>query len=169
MSIGDILREFKYDIQSEKGKIITELFEKYQMTGVYPPFDIPAQIMLEHLQINYGKICLIDGFQKTMDMVKCWEKYVELNVNLRMVVVLDCSVEILKNRLLCRSGGIRKDGTVEIIEKRLVNFFIENSKIVEYFQNKINPDEFFMLNTDKLADEVLSDFENLLKSKNLII
>jgi adenylate kinase family enzyme len=167
ISIGDILRDFKYDTQSEKGKTISELFANYEKTGTYPPFDVAADIILDHIRLNKGKICLVDGFQKNMNAIYSWEKIIEPFVNLKLAVILECNLDLLFDRLVKRCGN-RKDGKLEIIKKRLDDFKIEGEKIFKYFKARLDKDDLVFINTEKLPDEVLNEFEDLIRLKNLI-
>lgn len=96
---------------------------------------------------------LIDGFPRNIENLSTWEKIMNDKINLPFILHLECSQEIMVNRLLKRgeTSG-RSDDNIDSIKKRLVTYENETREIVKYYseQNKnydvnseVEPDKVF--------------------------
>ncbi len=165
ISIGEILLEFNFDTTTERGKILKEELENYKITGKYPNFETPSYILLDKMKEDPDKIYLIDGFHKNMEIVNYWETIIEEHVDCKMFLELKCSIDILRERLMSRK---RKDGSAEVINKRLGVHSNEGPKIVDYYKDRISLNNIFCINTEGSTEEIFSEFEQLVKMKGLI-
>lgn len=103
---------------------------------------------------------LIDGFPRNIENLSTWEKIMNDKINLPFILHLECSQEIMVNRLLKRgeTSG-RSDDNIDSIKKRLVTYENETREIVKYYseQNK-NYDVNSEVEPDKVFEEIRKIF-----------
>lgn len=116
-STGELLRE-EVKSGSEIGKYIDGLISK----GELVPGHISVDILRKNiLRLSMDQICLIDGFPRNQDNIDNWEKVIGGDVEIIGCIYLECSEEVMKDRILHRNQG-RSDDTAEIFLNRIKIF-----------------------------------------------
>ena len=77
---------------------------------------------------------LIDGFPRNVENLSKWEQLMNEKVDTPFILHLECSQEVMTNRLLERgkTSG-RSDDNIESIKKRFVTYENETKEIIKYF------------------------------------
>jgi UMP-CMP kinase len=153
LSIGDILREVR-----KTNNEINEMFTKYEQTGELFDHDLPALILKEYIFENKNKVCIIDGFHKTLEINECWNKHIAPYVDILLIIYFECSELTLKNRLNKRQ---RKDDNETVIEKRIETAIKETTKVLNYY-NKIYSELIYKINSEYESDNVFNQICNII-------
>ena len=128
LSAGDLLRK-----EREKGGEIAKMIETYIQNGKIVPSEITVGLIHSAMQQMDSIKFLIDGFPRDINNISCWEKNMN-NVELKFVIFLDVSEEIMTSRLLERSKTSgRSDDNLETIKKRFRTYINETKPIIDIF------------------------------------
>jgi UMP-CMP kinase len=132
LSAGDLLRDERKTPGSQYGETI----EKYIVDGKIVPSEITVSLLekaMKKVGLEGGRF-LIDGFPRNVENLSKWEQLMNGKVNLAFLLHLECSQEVMTNRLLERgkTSG-RSDDNIESIKKRFVTYENETKEIVKYY------------------------------------
>lgn len=134
ISIGDVLREAR-EKDNEEGKIIDGYMQEFEKTGKLMPVDVTFH-MLFRTMIDNGwnkKPFLIDGFIKDFTIIKKWDIYIRPIIDLKLVILMDCPIEVMRFRLAKRAlTSDRKDE--KISEIRIKTFIERTLPALDYFE-----------------------------------
>ena len=127
LSAGDLLRE-ESKKDTDNAKIIQEVFK----AGKLVPTRITCSLLRDAiLTISHKKKegikFLIDGYPRNKENMDGWNDVIGDKITVNHALYLDCSKDILKERLLKRK---RKDDVPEIIEKRFATFEKEELPVI---------------------------------------
>ena len=77
---------------------------------------------------------LIDGFPRNIENLSKWEQIMNDKIEMAFILHLECSQEVMTNRLLERgkTSG-RSDDNIESIKKRFVTYENETKEIIKYY------------------------------------
>lgn len=79
--------------------------KEFETTGRLMPCDIPLKYLMKRMRKHglYSNIFLIDGFIKSVYMYHYWDQMIGDSVEVKGVLYLQCSDEILLSRLTERA------------------------------------------------------------------
>lgn len=141
LSAGDLLREEKEKPASELATLINTCI----VEGKIVPADVTVKLLRNAMDKNYSENnnknkFLVDGFPRDLENLACWQKNMDDIANVQFLLFLDCSHEIMVERLLERgkTSG-RSDDNMATIEKRLATYEQQTRPIIERFtaDNKV--------------------------------
>ena len=132
LSAGDLLREERKTPGSKYGETI----EKYIVDGKIVPSEITVMLLetaMKKAGLEGGRF-LIDGFPRNVENLSKWEQIMNDKTNVPFILHLECSQEVMTNRLLERgkTSG-RSDDNIESIKKRFVTYENETKEIIKYY------------------------------------
>lgn len=130
--VGELLRKEALQ-DTQRGKWIASIIHEGNIVPGYVTLGLLSQAM-ERERRRGTRAILMDGFPRTLDQAIAFEKEIGC---CQAVLYLECSLEVLKRRLLCRglSSG-RKDDIARVIDQRLETFEKKTSQVVEYYRKK---------------------------------
>ncbi|KAL4512811.1 hypothetical protein ABPG72_017496 [Tetrahymena utriculariae] len=149
LSAGDLLRE-----ERASGSKDAELIESIIRDGKIVPSEITVKLLKNAMEKNgWAKSkFLIDGFPRSQDNLDGWNQIMGNLVNFKFVLFLDCSEDIMTQRIMKRaeSSG-RSDDNIESLKKRFRTYIESTKPIIDFYakQNKI-----VTVNAEKSIDEV---------------
>lgn len=123
LSSGDIFREIAKD-EGELGQKIREMLNSGRLVDDQTTCEVVKKKLEEK---DYHGGFIMDGFPRTLEQIKIFDP------GFNLVFYLDVSKKISLERLLKR---VREDDTPEVIEKRLIAYYIQTHPLLEYF-NKL--------------------------------
>ncbi|EME29073.1 adenylate kinase [Galdieria sulphuraria] len=130
--VGDLLR--KEALQNTlRGNWIASIIDEGNIVPGYVTLGLLSQA-IERERRKGTQAILMDGFPRTLDQAIAFEKQVGRCI---AVLYLDCSLQVMKQRLLQRglSSG-RQDDVARVIQQRLETFERQTSQVVEYYRQK---------------------------------
>ena len=159
IATGDIFRELMKE-NSELGKKVKSYVEK----GLLVPDEVVMEVLKQRLsKIPEGKGFILDGFPRTMEQAKMFDKITKIDVILMLDVPDWIIIERLSTRRICRNCGAvynvkflkskvegvcdrcggqlyqRADDNPEVIKKRLQVYQEQTRPLVEFFKEKKIP------------------------------
>jgi len=168
LSAGDLLREERSS-GSEQG----EMIDRYMAEGKIIPVEVTARLLKEAIEKDKHKVSLflIDGFPRNADNLDGWDKIVGDSVNVQFMLFMECSEEVMTERLLHRgetSGRI--DDNAESIRKRFRTYQTETMPVILQFEKmdklkRIDSGE----PVKQVYEQVQSAFEPIVKKKRRIV
>ncbi len=138
LSIGDILRERRTK-DTDEGRQIDEYMKEYEKTGRLMPTGFVLQVMLSKMkEVGWEKnTYLLDGFIKTMDMVRAWDKEMGDKIELKRVINYECPTNVMEERLLNRAKTeSRGDDNIDLIKKRFKLYTDQTLQVVEEYKKR---------------------------------
>lgn len=134
LSAGELLRE-----ERKKGSQKGELIESYLVEGKIVPSEITVGLLEDAMLANgwdQSKF-IIDGFPRNFENMNNWNTLMEEKVDLKKVLVFDCPLEVLEERILKRaSTSGRSDDNIESLRKRFTTFQEETCEVIKFFQER---------------------------------
>ncbi|EAR94007.1 UMP-CMP kinase (macronuclear) [Tetrahymena thermophila SB210] len=149
LSAGDLLRE-----ERASGSKDAELIESIIREGKIVPSEITVKLLKNAMEKNgWAKSkFLIDGFPRSQDNLDGWNQMMGHLINFKFVLFLDCSEDIMTQRIMKRaeSSG-RSDDNIESLKKRFRTYIESTKPIIDFYakQNKV-----ITVNAEKSIDEV---------------
>lgn len=131
LSTGDLLREEK-----KSGSKDAEMIEGYLREGKLVPSELLVGLVRKAMLANgwAKKRFLIDGYPRNEENVRVWDEKMA-DVKVLFLLFLECSEEVLTQRILGRNQG-RSDDNPESLKKRLQVFEAETRPVLEIFRKK---------------------------------
>lgn len=133
LSAGDLLRE-----EVKKGGEFANLIQSIQLKGELVPADLVVRLLSNAMNtewnLNGRDKFLIDGFPRNAENASVWFQKMSSETIIDMVITLDCSEEVMKERILNRgkTSG-RADDNEETLLKRFVTFRKDTEPILKSF------------------------------------
>ncbi|CBY41237.1 unnamed protein product, partial [Oikopleura dioica] len=135
LSAGDLLREERKRAGSQFGELIEECI----VQGTIVPVEITCQL----LENAMNKIMvdskgeqdkfLIDGFPRNVDNLQGWTKQMDGKTDDRIVLYLNCPLEVCESRIMERSKTSgRSDDNIEALRKRFKTYEESTKGIIEH-------------------------------------
>ncbi|KAL4481666.1 hypothetical protein ABPG74_007755 [Tetrahymena malaccensis] len=149
LSAGDLLRE-----ERASGSKDAELIESIIREGKIVPSEITVKLLKNAMEKNgWAKSkFLIDGFPRSQDNLDGWNTMMGNLVNFKFVLFLDCSEDIMTQRIMKRaeSSG-RSDDNIESLKKRFRTYIESTKPIIDFYakQNKV-----VTVNAERSIEEV---------------
>mmetsp|Transcript_60109 Transcript_60109/g.173352 ORF Transcript_60109/g.173352 Transcript_60109/m.173352 type:complete len:275 (-) Transcript_60109:150-974(-) len=135
LSAGDCIRAER----QRPGSEMAALIEARLKEGKLIPSDVTVGLLKEEMRRQgwAGGKYLIDGFPRSADNFKTWESLVGNTVDLKFVLLIECSEEVMMKRLLKRgeTSG-RSDDNEETIRKRFETHMKEAVPVQELLEQK---------------------------------
>jgi len=130
LSAGDLLREERKRPGSEYG----ELIENHIKEGKLVPVEITVKLIKKAMEEQgwEGGRFLVDGFPRSIDNMKGWDKVIGTSANVKLALFFQCSEEVMEERLLERgkTSG-RSDDNAAAIKKRFKTFQDESMPVAD--------------------------------------
>ncbi|KAG8230174.1 hypothetical protein J437_LFUL006106 [Ladona fulva] len=152
LSAGDLLREERAKPNSKHG----ELIEDYIRNGKIVPVEITCSLLKDAMEKSGREHFLIDGFPRSDDNLRGWNRAMSNEVNLQFVLYFECPEDVCVGRCLKRgsAGSGRSDDNMESLKKRFKTYVNDTMPIIDHYQS-LNLLRKIDANRD--ADEVFSD------------
>lgn len=134
LSAGDLLREER-DSGSDDAKLINDIIVR----GEIVPVKITVNLIKKAMEKNgwASKKYLVDGFPRNQDNENGWHEVMGDTVEVQFVLFLDCSEEVMLDRLLKRGEAAgdnkRNDDNLETAKKRFRTFQESTMPIVTLY------------------------------------
>jgi UMP-CMP kinase len=131
LSAGDLLRE-----ERNSGSKLADMINTCIAEGQIVPAEVTVGLLLKAMDASPTKKFLVDGFPRNMENLQCWEDQVSKFVNVKFLLFLECSEQIMLDRLLERgkTSG-RNDDNVESIKKRFKTYRDSTMPIINHFRD----------------------------------
>ncbi|XP_067828917.1 adenylate kinase isoenzyme 5-like [Heptranchias perlo] len=129
LSTGNLLRK-EISNETDRGNKIKKIMTEGGLVPLGTTLEILKDAMLENLQETKG--FMIDGYPRTLKQAEAFEKSFALP---SIVLLIDCSPEVMKQRLMNRgqTSG-RFDDNEVTIGKRVEAYFVENLPVVKHYE-----------------------------------
>lgn len=136
LSAGDLLREERQRPGSAFGEMIDDSLRQGKIVPVAVTCSLLENAMNENIAADKSKNkFLIDGFPRNQDNLDGWIKQMQDKVNLKFVLVFDCTEAICVDRCLNRNIG-RTDDNIESLKKRFNVFYHDSLPIIDYYDRQ---------------------------------
>ena len=132
LSAGDLLRAERSS-GSEQG----EMIDRYMAEGKIIPVEVTARLLKEAIDKDKSEVALflIDGFPRNADNLDGWERIVGDSVHVQFMLFMECSEEVMTQRLLSRGATSgRIDDNAESIKKRFRTYQTETMPVILQFE-----------------------------------
>mmetsp|Transcript_116 Transcript_116/g.357 ORF Transcript_116/g.357 Transcript_116/m.357 type:complete len:205 (+) Transcript_116:72-686(+) len=133
LSAGDLLRE----AQAKPTHPHSELIREYIREGKIVPREITISLLKEAMEKSTNPGFLIDGFPRAVEQAEGFEKAVR---RCDFVLFLDCSEEIMEERIMSRTRefqaankAVREDDNLESLHKRFKVYHDQSVPVVEHY------------------------------------
>lgn len=144
--IDDSLRQGKIVPVAVTCSLLENAMNEYiavciKMTLMIISLPIKMLLMNENICLNIFQAdksknkFLIDGFPRNQDNLDGWIKQMQDKVNLKFVLVFDCTEAICVDRCLNRNIG-RTDDNVESLKKRFNVFYHDSLPIIDFYDRQ---------------------------------
>ncbi|KAK3034553.1 hypothetical protein RJ639_033799 [Escallonia herrerae] len=127
LSTGDLL-EAEINSGSEHGTMITNIKAEGKLVST----ELVAKLLQQAMEKSENKKFLIDGFPRNQENLAAAQNILKLEPDL--VLVLECSMEVIINRLLNRNQG-RVDDNYQTIQRRLQVYTDSTLPVIEYYDS----------------------------------
>eukprot|EP00761_Pharyngomonas_kirbyi_P011847 gb/GECH01011873.1/.p1 GENE.gb/GECH01011873.1/~~gb/GECH01011873.1/.p1 ORF type:complete len:191 (+),score=51.47 gb/GECH01011873.1/:1-573(+) len=154
LSAGDLLRA-EMNSGSEHGEMISRMIKN----GEIVPKEVTIGLLKKAiLEADNETGYLIDGFPRAIDQSEDFENNV---VKSKFMLFLDCSEEVMQDRLLQRgqSSG-RSDDNIESIKKRFRTYLEQTMPVIEKYEKE---GKLRKVSAMRSVEEVFDDVEKLFK------
>ncbi|MEM3731546.1 MAG: nucleoside monophosphate kinase [Candidatus Bathyarchaeia archaeon] len=156
IATGDIFRKIIKE-ETDLGRKVREYVEK----GLLVPDDLVIEVLKQRInKIPRGKGFILDGYPRTLEQAKAFEKIAKVDVIIQLVVPEWIIIERLSSRRICKNCGEvynirylkpkrdmlcdkcggplyqRSDDTPEVIRKRIEVYEQQTKPILEYYRGK---------------------------------
>lgn len=131
LSAGDLLRE-----ERQSGSELAEMINHYIKEGLIVPAEVTVGLLKTAMEKSGQTKFLVDGFPRDMDNLRCWETVMAPFAKVAFLLFLDCTEEVMKDRLLERgkTSG-RSDDNLESIVKRFRTYEEQTRPIINHFES----------------------------------
>ncbi|KAK8794813.1 hypothetical protein WA158_001794 [Blastocystis sp. Blastoise] len=157
ISAGDCLRE-EQQTQSKDADLIRE----YIREGKIVPGHITINLLWKKIQSNVNNghpNMIIDGFPRSMENLNDWNEIVGDKANLLFILLLECSDEVMTERVMSRSRASgREDDNPEALIKRFKTHHETSLPVIELFRAK---NMVRQINADQTIEQVSGDIQKI--------
>ncbi|KAM7287757.1 UMP-CMP kinase [Ixodes scapularis] len=148
VSVGDLLRREEGTVGSVYGPVIRVL-------GKHVPPEITLELLKCAIAESKADTFLLDGFPRSLDLLKGWNADMADRFPLKFVLFLDCPGEICRMRVVRRAeqgSGRPDDRSITFSERqqrfmtqtmRVINHFYGTNAVVRVDSRASNPDAVF--------------------------
>ena len=125
-------------------------------------FYIAKNILLAFMEkqvITDDNLLLLNGLPRHVDQARAVDEIIEI----KGLIHLECEPAVVKERILCNSGGdrtCRTDDSIEAIEKKLELFNNRTMKILDYYGSKKINIEKVSVSAETTPENILQTLEN---------
>ncbi|XP_059495898.1 adenylate kinase isoenzyme 5-like isoform X2 [Stegostoma tigrinum] len=131
LSTGNLLRK-EISNETERGNKIKKIMLEGGLVPLGTTLEILKDAMLENLQETKG--FMIDGYPRTLKQAEAFDKSFTLPT---VVLLIDCSPEVMKERLINRGQtSERFDDNEVTIAKRVESYFVDSVPVVKHYDAK---------------------------------
>ncbi|XP_059848304.1 adenylate kinase isoenzyme 1-like isoform X2 [Hypanus sabinus] len=131
LSTGNLLRK-EITNETERGKKIKKIMVEGGLVPLGITLEILRDAMLENLQETKG--FMIDGYPRTLKQAETFDKSF---IPPTIVLLIDCSPEVMKQRLINRGQASgRFDDNEVTISKRVETYFADSVPVVKHYEGK---------------------------------
>ncbi|GCC18519.1 hypothetical protein chiPu_0020825, partial [Chiloscyllium punctatum] len=131
LSTGNLLRK-EISNETERGNKIKKIMLEGGLVPLGTTLEILKDAMLENLQDTKG--FMIDGYPRTLKQAEAFDKSFTLPT---VVLLIDCSPEVMKERLINRGQtSDRFDDNEVTITKRVESYFVDSVPVVKHYETK---------------------------------
>ena len=122
--------------ERKSGSKDAEMIESYLKEGKLVPSELLVGLVRKAMVAKgwSSKRFLIDGYPRNEENVRVWDQKMP-DVKVIFLLFLECSEEVLTQRILGRNQG-RSDDNPESLKKRLKVFEAETRPVLEIFRKK---------------------------------
>ena len=134
LSTGDLLRE-----ECKKGGDLATKLNEVMSQGKLVSSDLLVQLLNKAMKDRgwEKKKFLIDGFPRNQENIDEWNKQIGEKANLKFVLMMDVSEEVMKERLLKRGKDSgRADDNEATIIKRFDTFKNESMPVIKVYEKQ---------------------------------
>jgi len=136
LSAGDLLRAERNRPDSEFAELIETSIKQGKIVPVAVTCSLLENAMNASIAADSNKHkFLIDGFPRNQDNLDGWNKQMQAKVNLKFVLVFDCTEVVCIERCLNRDSG-RTDDNIESLKKRFDVFYHDSLPIIDYYDGQ---------------------------------
>ena len=165
LSAGQLLREETLNPESPHAALIEECL----VSGKIVPVEISLALIRNAMEGTSGKslIFLIDGFPRNFDNLEGWTQYMGDAAVVWGVLVYQCPLSILEERVLDRAKGSgRSDDNVESLRKRFSTFEGEAVPVIDALRliKEETLLELVEIRGDQTLQDVWKDTQNCMNS-----
>lgn len=155
ISAGDLLRKEKSS-GSELGKKIASIIDK----GNLVPDEMITNIISNELKKPTKGFFLVDGYPRTVKQGESLDRM----INVKTVIWLNVSegITIKRNLERGKTSGRTDDSNVEVIKKRINNYYESSTPLKQFYKNRIievsgegTPDEVYMNVLRNIKNELI--------------
>lgn len=155
ISIGEVLRAE----MDREGSQYAATIRENMLAGTVGPKEVTIPLLKSHVvaaSAAGAKVLVLDGFPRTLDQLESFEDVVG---RLDFVILLDCSADMIFDRLLPRG---RFDDNVDNIRRRLLTFDTTTAKVIHEFtvQGRIKIVD-AARPVERVSDQLASIFDSL--------
>lgn len=158
-SAGDILR----NVVKNKSHPKWEELQNKMNAGMFVSSKELVGFIKAEFKPYGGKKILLDGFPRNEENIKEWNEQMKDECEEQGVLLLDCSVETMKKRMLGRNEG-RADDKEEILVKRIEGFVKETVPCLKCYEDS---GKLIKVNAEGSKEEVLDAVKKVFKEKGL--
>ncbi|XP_072346962.1 adenylate kinase isoenzyme 5-like isoform X2 [Scyliorhinus torazame] len=131
LSTGNLLRK-EISNETDRGNKIKKIMIEGGLVPLGTTLEILKDAMLESLEETKG--FMIDGYPRTLKQAEAFDKSFTLPT---VVLLIDCSPEVMKERLMNRGQtSDRFDDNEVTIRKRVDAYFIDSVPVVKHYESK---------------------------------
>ncbi|XP_078387222.1 adenylate kinase isoenzyme 5-like [Cetorhinus maximus] len=131
LSTGNLLRK-EISNETDRGNKIKKIMIEGGLVPLGTTLEILKDAMLENLQETKG--FMIDGYPRTLKQAEAFDKSFTLPT---IVLLIECSPEIMKERLMSRGQtSNRFDDNEVTICKRVDAYFVDSTPVVKHYETK---------------------------------
>eukprot|EP00828_Plagiopyla_frontata_P043699 TRINITY_DN691_c0_g1_i3.p3 TRINITY_DN691_c0_g1~~TRINITY_DN691_c0_g1_i3.p3 ORF type:complete len:125 (-),score=30.97 TRINITY_DN691_c0_g1_i3:25-399(-) len=103
---------------------------------------------------------IIDGFPRNQENYDVWAKIIGETIELKFVLVLDCSYQAMEKRVLKRAESeTRSDDNIETLKRRFATYEKETIPVIELYEKKGMVKR---VNAERIIGEIFEEVKNCL-------
>eukprot|EP00037_Helgoeca_nana_P012590 m.114976 g.114976 ORF g.114976 m.114976 type:complete len:223 (+) comp21532_c0_seq3:87-755(+) len=139
LSAGELLRA-----ERQSGSSTAALIESVINRGEIVPGEITTGLLKQAMEkscVTGKHFFLIDGFPRNDDNCHHWNQVVGDSADVKMVLFLDCSMEVCRDRVLERARATvgaaqRSDDNEEVLQKRFKTYAAQSRPVIDAYESK---------------------------------
>ncbi|GLI64002.1 hypothetical protein VaNZ11_007156 [Volvox africanus] len=153
-SAGELIRSLIASGCAE-GKQLQDII----LQGQIIPSAVTVGLLQKAMAETSSDTVLIDGFPRNTENRTVWQS--QVGYDCEMVLLFDCPVEVMLQRLQQRRDG-RVDDNEDTIRKRVQNFKSQMAPVLDYYRSigKVTT-----INTDRPVEDIYSELSNIWRQR----
>jgi len=152
------------DEEKASGSAIGKIIEDYASEGKSVPAVVTARLIKKAMKkAGWQKsFYLIEGFPKDQESLDAWRNVLKEKVDVKMVLLYDCSTKVMEKRLLERGLTTETaDDNLEVIRQTIATYQEEIQPVVKQLEKEKLLKK---VNAEKGPNQVFTEAQNALKS-----